>query len=258
MASFTTDELRSMFVWGAIGGALPTLGKIAGTYGANFDAPAPRVLGVLIALALYGTIGSIIARAIGNPDVKQALFAGIAAPAIVISVLTGASDSQSLHPGPQGHSAGLFSPAFAQAPPVNPQGTRSIVIRPQIVGSYPVGGAIEVSAKSGNRLTQVGTVSLNPSSAPTTLRIPSGPTTLGIHQRGGGDPSGGGQSARRAGEGHADDVGHARPEMGPGRPASTRRRQARGGCRELIAAKRRVRRAPAMGAETRWSVPVGD
>ena len=178
MASFTTEELRSMFVWGAIGGALPTLGKIAGTYGANFDAPAPRVLGVAIALALYGTIGAVIARAIGNPDVKQALFAGIAAPAIVISVLTGASDSQSLHPGPQGGSAGWFSPAFAQAPQPSPEGTRSIVIRPQIVGSYPVGGAIEVAAKSGNRLTQVGTVPLNPGSAPTTLHIPTGPTTL--------------------------------------------------------------------------------
>jgi len=55
---------------------------------------------------------------------------------------------------------------------------RSIVIRPQIVGSYPVGGAIEVSAKSGNRVTEVGTVQLNPGSAPTTLRIPAGPTTL--------------------------------------------------------------------------------
>jgi len=108
MASFTTDELRSMFGWGAIGGALPTLGKIAGTYGANFDAPPPRVLGVLIAIALYGMIGAIIARAIGNPDVKQALFAGIAAPAIVISVLTGASDSQSLHPGGQNGGASLF------------------------------------------------------------------------------------------------------------------------------------------------------
>jgi hypothetical protein len=178
MASFTTDELRSMFIWGGIGGALPTLGKIAGTYGANFDAPSPRVLGVLIAIALYGTIGAIIARAIGNPDVKQALFAGIAAPAIVISVLTGASDSQSLHPGAQGSSASLFSPAFAQAPPGSPQGTRSIVIRPQIVGSYPVGGAIQVTAKSRNRVTQVGTVQLNPGSAPTTLHIPSGPTTL--------------------------------------------------------------------------------
>jgi len=167
-----------MFGWGAIGGALPTLGKIAGTYGANFDAPPPRVLGVLIAIALYGMIGAIIARAIGNPDVKQALFAGIAAPAIVISVLTGASDSQSLHPGGQNGGASLFSPAFAQAPPGNPQGMRSIVIRPQIVGSYPVGGAIEVSAKSGNRVTEVGTVQLNPGSAPTTLRIPAGPTTL--------------------------------------------------------------------------------
>jgi hypothetical protein len=36
-------EIRAMFVWGAIGGMMPTLGKIAGTFGANFDAPPPRL-----------------------------------------------------------------------------------------------------------------------------------------------------------------------------------------------------------------------
>jgi hypothetical protein len=72
-----------MFAWGAIGGMLPTLGKVAGTFGANFDAPMPNLVGVSIALGLYAILGSIMARVIGNSDLKQAVVAGIAAPASI-------------------------------------------------------------------------------------------------------------------------------------------------------------------------------
>ena len=47
-----------------------------------------------MAIVLYGLIGAVIARAMGNSDMKQALFAGIAAPAIVLSVLNGATESK--------------------------------------------------------------------------------------------------------------------------------------------------------------------
>jgi hypothetical protein len=68
------------------GGMLPTLGKVAGTFGANFDAPMPNLVGVSIALGLYAILGSIMARVIGNSDLKQAVVAGIAAPAMVVSI----------------------------------------------------------------------------------------------------------------------------------------------------------------------------
>lgn len=89
------DELQTMLLWGAVGGILPTLSKIAGTFGANFDAPPPKFLGVCIALALYGVIGAIVSRAMANPDMKQSLFAGIAAPAIVVGIIAGVTDSNS-------------------------------------------------------------------------------------------------------------------------------------------------------------------
>ena len=91
-------SLTSMLGWGAVGGALPTISKVAGTYGANFAAPAPEWRGVLIAIALYAGIGSVVARAMDNPEMKQALFAGIAAPAIVASILAGVTDSRSVNP----------------------------------------------------------------------------------------------------------------------------------------------------------------
>ena len=49
------EGLQTMLLWGAVGGMLPTLSKIAGTFGANFDAPPPRLLGVSIALVLSRT-----------------------------------------------------------------------------------------------------------------------------------------------------------------------------------------------------------
>ena len=81
--------------WGAVGGMLPTIGRIAGTYGADFSTPPPAWFGVGMAIVLYGVIGAVIARAMGNSDMKQALFAGIAAPAIVLSVINGATESKS-------------------------------------------------------------------------------------------------------------------------------------------------------------------
>jgi hypothetical protein len=174
MPAFTSDEVRSMFIWGAIGGSLPTLGKIAGTYGANFDAPTPRILGVLVAVALYAMIGAVVSRAIGNPDVKQALFAGIAAPAIVVSVLAGASDSNSRVSPPGGRVTGLWSPAYAE-PARPPAGaTRNVLIYTHVEGKYPVGGTVRVSVAGSD----VGTIHVSTNTPLTTVAVPEGPVQL--------------------------------------------------------------------------------
>src|ERR1700722_18045947 len=109
-----TRETVSMLGWGAVAGALPTVGKIAGTFGANFAAPSPAWSGVLIAIGLYAGIGSVVARAMDNPEMKQALFAGIAAPAIVVSVVAGVTDSRTVNPALAPTRTGFFiSSAFA-------------------------------------------------------------------------------------------------------------------------------------------------
>ena len=83
-----------MLMWGAMGGVLPTIAKIASGFAANFDAPFPNAVGVLIALGGYAFLGAVIGRAMGNPDMKQALIAGIAAPAILTNVVNGVSESK--------------------------------------------------------------------------------------------------------------------------------------------------------------------
>jgi hypothetical protein len=72
---------------------LPTIGRLAGTYAADFATPDPAWFGVFMALLLYAIVGAVMARALGTGEMKQALFAGIAAPAIVLSVLNGVSET---------------------------------------------------------------------------------------------------------------------------------------------------------------------
>jgi hypothetical protein len=149
-------SLTSMLGWGAVGGALPTISKVAGTYGANFAAPAPEWRGVLIAIALYAGIGSVVARAMDNPEMKQALFAGIAAPAIVASILAGVTDSRSVNPASAQSTTPTSAPtkggllitsAFAQSPPAPPTAdSMTYVVEAAVDGGVPVKGIIRVEA----------------------------------------------------------------------------------------------------------------
>ena len=178
----TMDEVRSMLVWGAVGGMLPTLGKIAGTFGANFDAPSPQLRGVAIALALYGVIGAVVSRAIGNPEVRQAMFAGIAAPAIVVSVLAGATDSSSIRhvagSGGASNGFGLISSALAQAPPRPAEATTPYTLSLSAAG-VPVSGTIQVSAIAPGRApVRLQTVDGIPGHRDVVLQIPNDATEL--------------------------------------------------------------------------------
>ena len=92
---FTREEMLSMLLWGGVGGMLPSVGRIAASFGANFSTPAIEMTGVAGALLLYGAIGAVMARAMEHPGMRQALFAGISAPAIMASVLNGLSDGVS-------------------------------------------------------------------------------------------------------------------------------------------------------------------
>jgi len=137
-------------------------------------------LGVVVAITLYSVIGAVVSRAIGNPDMKQALFAGIAAPAIVVSVLSGASDSQSLRQNPQGSQSRIInflSSAFAQSP--SPANLRRVTVLIEATGDYPVEGTIQILATmSGDMLSQIGQVQLFGSKTVTQVSIPTAPTRL--------------------------------------------------------------------------------
>ena len=85
-------EKRSMFQYGALGGALPTLATLASTYVANPSEPFPA-LGLYFGLALWAIIGGAVALTNSTPEMRQAIFAGMAAPAILMNVISGATEA---------------------------------------------------------------------------------------------------------------------------------------------------------------------
>lgn len=183
----TREDLASMFGWGAVGGALPTVSKIAGTYGANFDAPTPRVAGVLIAIALYASIGAVVARAMNNPEMKQALFAGIAAPAIVVSIITGVSDSRGLNNAQQQHALSFFTSAFAQPSAPGASSTaaspgsssKSLLVEASTDGGLPINGVIRIDASvPGGGLVPAGVIEIYGNYQRTTINVPENATDL--------------------------------------------------------------------------------
>ncbi len=98
--------------YGALGGSCPTLAKLAASFSANPAQDMPA-LGVYIGIALFAVLGAIVALGFGTTEVKAAIVAGIAAPAIVTNVISGVSDKS-----PENQQAALYelvAPAYAQS-----------------------------------------------------------------------------------------------------------------------------------------------
>lgn len=149
------EELQTMFLWGAVGGMLPTLSKIAGTFGANFDAPTPSPLGVCIVLLLYGFIGAIVSRAMGNPEMKQSLFAGIAAPAIVVGIIAGVTDSRPNQEKDKKTSLQFIGVAYAQPSDTKAPVGQTLVPLFIVRNGATINDTIKVSAVLSNGSTNV-------------------------------------------------------------------------------------------------------
>jgi hypothetical protein len=87
-----TESKQTVFAFGALGGVLPTLTLLASTYVTIPETPLPAP-GLLLGLALYAIVGGVVALTNTSQEIRQAIFAGIAAPAILSSVLAGASEA---------------------------------------------------------------------------------------------------------------------------------------------------------------------
>ena len=134
-----------MLLWGGIGGTLPTLARIAGTFGANFDAPMPNWTGVSMAVAAYAFIGGVIARAFGKVEVKQALFAGIAAPAILTNVIMGVTENRTKF-----SELSFMSTATAQQTEQSqavPGISKMIIVQPFVPSGEAINGSVTASVK---------------------------------------------------------------------------------------------------------------
>ena len=127
--------------FGALGGMCPTIAKLAGSYSSNplQDVPA---LGVFIGLALFAFLGGVIALGFGSNEVKAAIVAGIAAPAIVTNVISGAQEKD---PGAELALLNFVPAAYAEGPVLGTPITRFagqpqgfVTVRPTVVGGSPL------------------------------------------------------------------------------------------------------------------------
>lgn len=157
------------FLWGAFGGALPTIAKLASTYVAAPTTPLPAV-GLLLGVALWAVVGGGIALTNTSYETRQAIFAGIAAPAIIASLISGATNA------PGAKVSLLDISAYAQQETgIAPNDSRTIVISPQVDGGLPRFTSIPVTAevKTGDQSSVINLGDIKDLSAPTTFTLPA-------------------------------------------------------------------------------------
>jgi hypothetical protein len=87
--------MLGMFCAGACGGMLPTLANQASIYVNHPDTPLPTV-GLFLGIGLWAIVGGVVAFLNDKPEIRQAIFAGIAAPAILTNVVSGATENQAM------------------------------------------------------------------------------------------------------------------------------------------------------------------
>ena len=86
-----TDSRSALFLFGAFGGIMPTLANLATTFVTIPDTPMPA-WGLLFGVVLFALIGGGVALTNTSRQVRQAIFGGIAAPAIMTSIIAGSTD----------------------------------------------------------------------------------------------------------------------------------------------------------------------
>jgi len=137
---------------GALGGILPTIAKLGGTYVSAPGTPWPDP-GLWFGVVCLGFVGGIIALAAGRAEVKQAIFAGIAAPGIITNVVAGAAESHnankttSLLSVVSVANAQETSPAQGAGSPVS--GIKYITVSPKVNGGLPSLVDIPIAASTG-------------------------------------------------------------------------------------------------------------
>jgi hypothetical protein len=137
-----TDSRSALFFFGAFGGIMPTLANLATTYVAIPDTPMPA-WGLVFGLALFALIGGGVALTNTSREVRQAIFAGIAAPAIMTSVIAGSTE------GGGRRKAEFISAAHAQTQPQTDSSSsvKMIYFSPSVTGGANLAGEIPVTAR---------------------------------------------------------------------------------------------------------------
>ena len=150
------------FSFGAFGGVLPTLAHLASTYVSAPGTPMPE-LGMLLGLLLWALVGGGVALTNTVYEAKQAIFAGIAAPAILASVVAGVAEQK---PRPQqatvfGIAAHAQEGAEMTPPDVKASGW-AVILSPDVSGGMPrrvqIPVAAQVQGQNGIETVEIGKI----------------------------------------------------------------------------------------------------
>jgi hypothetical protein len=169
-------EKRGMFAYGMLGGMMPPLSKLGATFVANPETPLPA-LGFLLGLAIFAFLGGMVALMNTAPEHRQAIFAGIAAPAIIAGVLAGKSEADN---AVRGNTAFLsfIQSAYAQSGATTATGavSRVVVIKPEVSGGMPSSVSIPITARvsKGSATETVPVGSITSVDGPTAIAVPPG------------------------------------------------------------------------------------
>jgi hypothetical protein len=167
-----TDSRTALFAFGAFGGIMPTLANLATTYVAIPDTPMPA-WGLLFGLALFALIGGGVALTNTSREIRQAIFAGIAAPAIMTSVIAGSTEG-----GGGKRKAEFISSAHAQTQPQthSSSGVRMIYFSPSVSGGVNLAGEIPVTAQvqRAGKLENVTLGEIRTLEASSAISVPAG------------------------------------------------------------------------------------
>lgn len=179
--------IAAAIVFGALGGMMPTLLRIAASLSADANAALTELAGAALGTTIYGIIGATLAIVLGKTSSYDAFVTGIAAPAIMASMIHGATDSKPTHTAtvPPAHiSMGISAwpiVTSAQAQPIGPAPTAgpgpTITIFPKVIGDKPTEVDIRIEAQT-NAGSKVLLDKLRNIDGPQTIKLP--PNSKGV------------------------------------------------------------------------------
>lgn len=162
------------FLLGGFGGTLPTISKLASTFVTTPGTPFPE-LGLYIGIALWALIGGAVALTNATYDRRQAIYAGIAAPAIIASLVAGGAQQAT-----STATVSLLSISAmaqdAEGKPLQAEGG-AILFSPKVTGGLPRSASIPITAEVKDATGSVKTIDIGTIrnlSAPSSFTLPVG------------------------------------------------------------------------------------
>ena len=107
---------KDCLILAGIGGMIPTISRLASTYVTDPTTPMPEP-GLYFGLFLFFIIGSVLAIAFSETNLRQAFIIGVCAPGIITNIVAGVNDAKSTRQTAVLYKLPSISSAYAQTEP---------------------------------------------------------------------------------------------------------------------------------------------